>query len=326
MPDLPSRAVARAALPIREPVAYGQSCLVLGGAQLGGTYGIANTSGMPDDGTTVAMLDLAARAGVTHVDTARAYGDSERRIGDALAALATSPLRLVTKIAPLHPTERTDPEAGAVAVREHVTASRAALRVAAPITVLYHRAPDARATWPALRAVRDAAGGIDRIGVSVQSPTELLDVLGLPDLGYVQLPCNVLDGRWRTPRVADALAGAPDLVVTVRSVYLQGLLAAGRSVSWPYVSDPDRDALVATLDRIAADLGRLGRVDLCVAYVLGLPGVTSVVIGADRPEQLRANVDLARRRPLGPDERAAVDRALPSVPANLLDPATWGQA
>ena len=44
------------------------------------------------------VLDLAERHGISHLDTAAGYGDSEHRIGSALAA--DSPLWIVTKLPP----------------------------------------------------------------------------------------------------------------------------------------------------------------------------------------------------------------------------------
>ncbi|MEV0274442.1 aldo/keto reductase [Hamadaea sp. NPDC050747] len=293
-------------MPVRDQGGYRQSALVLGAAQLGMAYGIANTTGDLDQAAVDALLRRAADLGVTHVDTARAYGESEARIG----AASVKP-QVITKLAP----GETDVPAG-------VQASLTALREKSA-TFLLHRAADVPQAWDGLRKVKDA-GQADRIGVSVQNPAELLAVARLSDLGYVQLPCNVLDRRWLTPQVAEALSG--DVVVTVRSVYLQGLLAAGTAARWPHVPDTQRDAVVATLDEVAADLRFPNRAGLCVAYTLGLPWVTSVVIGAETLDQIEENVRLASRPGLAAAEREMLLDRLPELPAQLLDPSTWGSA
>lgn len=308
----------RAALPVRERGGYRQSTLVLGGAQLGGAYGIANTTGGLSDADAATLLHAASELGVTHVDTARAYGESERRIG-----AAGSGLGVITKVAPLGAVA-----SGETSLADAVTASvvRSSGHLGEPLTILLHRAADALAVggvgWKTLRRYAES-GLAERVGVSVQSPAELRAVLRLPGLGYVQLPCNVLDRRWLAPDLAAAVEEHPDLVVTVRSVYLQGLLAAGRKVRWPHLSTSERDTVVAALDRVAGELGRVDRADLCMAYVLGLPWVTSVVVGADTVAHLRANVGLAARAPLTADEREFLLAALPAVPLDLLDPARW---
>jgi aryl-alcohol dehydrogenase-like predicted oxidoreductase len=318
MNDHEATATAGPLVPVRQRGGYRQSALVLGTAQLGGAYGIANRTGVPADDAVARMLATARELGVTHLDTARAYGDSERRLGDARPL----DLAIVTKVAPLDPALAGDPAAVTAAVRASVDASRAALRRTGPLTLLLHRAADAAAGggagWQELRR-RLATGEADRIGVSVQSPAELRGVLGLPGLGYVQLPCNLLDRRWP----GTDLTGHPDLVITVRSAYLQGLLVAGTSVRWPHLGDDRRDAVVAALDGLVAELARADRADLCLAYLLSLPWVTSVVVGAETEDQLRRNADLVRRAPLTAAEAEHVRATLPEMPADLLDPSRW---
>ena len=115
----------------------------------------------------------------------------------------------------------------------------------------------------------------------------------------------------------------------MRSAYLQGLLAAGTARhAGRTCPTPDRDAVVATLDRLAADLGRAGRADLCLAYVLSLPWVTSVVVGAETEEQLRRNAALVDRAPLTrrPSASSVLGRRLPELPVELLDPSRWSRS
>jgi aryl-alcohol dehydrogenase-like predicted oxidoreductase len=60
-------------LPVRDRGGYRQSALVLGAAQLGSAYGIANTTGDLDQAAVDTLLAEAVTMGVTHVDTARAH-------------------------------------------------------------------------------------------------------------------------------------------------------------------------------------------------------------------------------------------------------------
>jgi aryl-alcohol dehydrogenase-like predicted oxidoreductase len=158
-------ALATAGVPVRRRGDYRQSALVLGTAQLGGAYGIANRTGAPGDDATARILAAARDLGVTHLDTARAYGDSERRIGAVSSSLA-----VITKVAPLDPSLDSR-DSVAAAVRASIDASRQALRRSGPLTLLLHRAADARAGggagWQELRHCL-ATGSADRIGVSVQ--------------------------------------------------------------------------------------------------------------------------------------------------------------
>jgi len=54
------------------------SHLVLGTAQLGLPYGIANQTGQPDQVVATAIIREAWNQGIREFDTAQGYGDSEQ--------------------------------------------------------------------------------------------------------------------------------------------------------------------------------------------------------------------------------------------------------
>ncbi|MHC5063816.1 MAG: aldo/keto reductase, partial [Planctomycetota bacterium] len=55
--------------------------LILGGAQIGSSYGICNRSGPQDGESLQSMFSIARDAGIRCIDTAPAYGISEELIG-----------------------------------------------------------------------------------------------------------------------------------------------------------------------------------------------------------------------------------------------------
>ncbi|MDI9391535.1 MAG: aldo/keto reductase, partial [Synergistota bacterium] len=91
LPDAPKFRV-----PGREYGGRFHSILILGTAQLGMEYGRANTSGCPSEDEAMQILKAAVNLGVTHVDTARAYRDSERRIGLFLRRGYHQTIRVIT--------------------------------------------------------------------------------------------------------------------------------------------------------------------------------------------------------------------------------------
>ncbi len=317
-------------MPVRWSGDYRHSALILGTAQFAAGYGIANTTGQPGPAAVAEILRTAEHAGVTHVDTARAYGVSEERVGAALRT-APSTLDIVTKVAPLPSDEPITAARAGQWVEDSVRESLDRLGRSRPATVLLHRRADALiaggAAWNRLREFV-AAGTVDRIGVSVASPADVASVLDLPGLGYLQVPCNIVDWRWADHEVTAALSRRTDVVVVARSVYLQGLLTAGSELPWPHLDDRSRDLVVGRLDRLAEALGRAGRRDLCLAYVLSLPWVTAAVVGAETPSQVLDNTDLAARAPLNSADRAEASAAIAALrahlPERLLDPSTWG--
>jgi spore coat polysaccharide biosynthesis protein SpsF (cytidylyltransferase family)/aryl-alcohol dehydrogenase-like predicted oxidoreductase len=315
--------VATPPVPARIVAGDLQASLVLGGVQFGLNYGIANRTGAPDDATLDAILTLAERSGVTHLDTAAVYGDSEQRIGAALTA--RSPLRIITKLPP----EITDGDPAPYEATERVHAavaqSLAKLGRSRLDAVLLHRSAHFRAIsgaiWTALCAEQNA-DRIGRIGVSIYSPKELLPLLDEPSMGLVQLPFNILDRRWLAADVQEAIARRPDVILHGRSALLQGLLTLDDPARWPC----DRalaESCIAALRGLARDLGRRGVVDLCFAYARSQTWLAGIVVGAETAAQMAENIELFRTPALTPEHIAEVRRRIPEVPESLLDPSRW---
>jgi spore coat polysaccharide biosynthesis protein SpsF (cytidylyltransferase family)/aryl-alcohol dehydrogenase-like predicted oxidoreductase len=300
-----------------------QTPVIVGTAQLGLEYGVGNTGGLPSAERASEVLGAVARAGISHVDTARAYGSSEERIGAALRAPSTHSLRVVTKLRPLELPDDADPEWSRAAVSASLGQSLVALGVRRVDAVLAHRASD-WAREPVRQALADArdSGLCDVVGVSVQSPDELLSALEDTRCGYVQLPFNLLDRRWLETEVQEALQARPDLVVTARSVFLQGLLTVD-SAEWPSNVKVDSARIRDAIAELVTRLGRESPADLCLAYVLGHDWVTSAVVGVETPDQVDDLARLGRRPPLSPDEIELVREHLPAGPADLVDPSRW---
>lgn len=299
--------------------------LVLGSVQLGLSYGAANRTGQPSRPAALRLVHRAADAGISSFDTARAYGEAEDRLGEAFGA--DRKVRTVTKLAPLDdfPANASHDDVRA-AVEDSVARSLAALKRAKLDCLLLHRAQHMTAydgaIWDRLIEMLEE-GTVLALGVSVQSPEEALAALACKDVQHIQLPYNLLDKRWRKAGVIDAIAERAAVTIHVRSVYLQGILAACDPAIWPAVPDVDASALVTLIDHLTQDFGRESPADLCLAYARGQSWVDGVVVGMETEEQLDTNLRLFTRPPLAPEDCAHIESAIPTLPAALLDPAQW---
>ncbi|MBI1212758.1 MAG: hypothetical protein GC190_14940 [Alphaproteobacteria bacterium] len=302
--------------------------LVLGTAQLGLTYGVANRRGQPDEAQARLILRSAINAKVGWIDTAAAYGTSEARIG-AHVSLGC-PVRIVTKLSPLDEMHDDTPIADVLrAIDESVRRSCHRLRTDRLDALLLHRARHLTwrdgAIWRRLKMLRDG-GAIFDLGVSVYTAEEALAALGCPDVRHLQLPFNLLDWRWRDGGVIEAIEARPDVTVHVRSVYLQGLLAAGPQARWPTISGVDAADLNFQLLDLTRTLNRESVADLCLAYARSQPWIDGVVVGMEHVSQLALNLGLFKRPPLTPEEALHVEETLPRAPEQLLNPAAWPKA
>jgi len=76
--------------------------LVLGTAQIGLPYGIANKTGQPDPAVAVAIINEAWGQGIREFDTAQGYGVSEEILGKALSEIGiTNEAGIISKFDPI---------------------------------------------------------------------------------------------------------------------------------------------------------------------------------------------------------------------------------
>jgi aryl-alcohol dehydrogenase-like predicted oxidoreductase len=301
--------------------------LVLGSVQLGLEYGAANRTGKPSRQAALHLVQRAADAGITKFDTARAYGDSEHRIGEALRSRRS--VRTITKLSPLSDLSLNAPEEK---VREAVDASISeslyALRRDQIDCLLLHRAAHISAfngaVWNRLLE-RLEDGTVLSLGVSVQSPQEALAALANEDVQHIQLPFNLLDWRWRNAGVIGRLMERPSVTIHARSVFLQGLLAIDDHSIWPAIDGVNPCSLLIRLNALVAEFRRESLADLCLAYVRGQDWIDGVVVGMETEQQLDNNLRLCVRPPLSSEDCSEIERRVHPVPERLLNPAMWPQ-
>jgi aryl-alcohol dehydrogenase-like predicted oxidoreductase len=299
--------------------------LVLGSVQLGLAYGAANRTGQPSLGSALKLVHRAADAGITSFDTARAYGDSENRLGEALNA--RKGIRTVTKLSPLGELKPdASPDEVCAAVDASIAASLEALRRDRLDCLLLHRASHMTdfggAVWDRLLELLEQ-GTILSLGVSVQSPQEALAALDRSDVQHIQLPFNILDWRWREAGVIDRIRARAHLTVHARSIFLQGLLASDDAALWPQIEGVDAAKLLRMVSAFARGFGRENGADLCLAYARGQDWIDGVVVGMETEEQLDTNLRLSILPPLPAHDCREIEALIPHVPAQLLDPAQW---
>ena len=305
----------------------GRPCGVLsiGTAQLGMRYGIANRTGQPSHEEGARIIRAAVDHGVTLIDTARAYGDAESRIGAALVPGYIGRATVETKLDPLMSlTDRASEAEVTGAVDASVFRSCRELRTQHLDVLLLHRWAHRRqfreTVWRRLLKLQDE-GVVGSLGASVYSPSEAIEALSNPEIMHLQLPYNVLDWRWDAKDFLEARRQRPDVSVHTRSVYLQGILVSEAS-TWPS-GFVDADDWLGRIDRVVLELGRASRADLCMAYSTGADWVTTVLIGVETEQQLHENMALSLRPPLISSERAFLQETLGGVPERLLNPAMW---
>lgn len=281
--------------------------LVIGGAQFGMRYGIANTNGQVRGNEVGAILDLANANGIATLDTAKAYGNSEEVIGNYLKKRPESSWDIITKISSAEKD---------IAAQINDSAEKLTRR---PSTLLAHSAKlylDAQFQ----KGLADAKDRqiIKKTGVSLYREDEINRVTrAVPGTDVVQLPMNILDTR---PHRRGLLARLRDrgVEIHIRSAFLQGLFYLPDSVLKSRFADAA--APLNKLKSIAAKAG-LTLAGLSLLWLTSLPEISKVIIGVDNKVQLKAHLET-----LGKQVDSAVFQTALSVRCeneNILNPSLW---
>ncbi len=296
------------------------SALMLGTAQFGLRYGIANRTGQPSPAEVTRILAAAVEGGVNALDTAAVYGTSEEVLGGALAELGLrDSLVIETKVTQMADEGIGSKEADAI-VEKSVTASLRKLRLGQVPLCLFHLETNWLRYSESLLKMKEK-GLVKHVGSSVNFPGPARQILQSGRAEAVQMPTSVLDHRFLGQGLPD-LAASRGAALFARSIYLQGLLLM-----------PEKDMLAEhasvlpvrrALQGIADEAG-MGLAELAVRYVLSIRGITCLVVGVDTVEQMRENVALFDRGPLPDEVRRRVEAAVPELPDSILYPGNWSK-
>ena len=264
------------------------SAMTIGTVQLGLNYGIANENGKPDEEKSFSMLRAAFENDVTSLDTARAYGNSEEVIGRFLKTWEGELPFITTKVPNSGDTPADKLEGYVI---DSVELSLQRLGVSKVDAVMLHSTADVYTHGEKIAKAMEALlkkGYADKIGVSVYDGKDVAEMLKYPQYSVTQVPMSIFDQRLIASGTVDKLKQS-DYTVFVRSVFLQGL----------FFLDPDNvtDPIlvehavpkIRLLREIAATEG-MSIAQLAIAFMRDTAGITSLVLGADTPEQVKENI------------------------------------
>lgn len=295
------------------------SHMMLGTAQFGLSYGVANRVGQPPYAEVVRIIAAAVEGGVNCFDTAAAYGTSEEVLGRALHELGiASNVTVVTKVLPISMEDAADPAAAFNAIERSIDTSRRRLRLDCLPVVLFHREVDA-AHVEALHRLQQR-GWVKQIGVSCDNysgPASKFASAG--SVSALQIPANLVDPRHRNSGVFE-VAQSCRVAIFIRSVYLQGLLLMPEDEIPASLREiiPIRHRLT----EIASQAG-LSLAEMAVRYMLSQTGVTSVIVGVESVPQVIENLSLFRRGPLPGDVLTRIESMAIQLPESVTTPSQW---
>lgn len=269
----------------------------LGTAQFGLNYGISNIQGQTSPTEVRKILENAREHKITVIDTASAYGDAEKVLGQH----DLSTFKVVSKFLPPEESEK---------VSDQLEQSINNLGLNTLYGYLAHRPVHLAENlflWEELQSLK-AEGFVEKIGFSLNTPQELENLLQkriVPDL--VQVPFNYFDRRFQDLIISLKENGCE---IHSRSVFLQGL----------FFMDIHRlDDYFNELIPLIISLQKRQKKYLPGAllnFVLKKPFIDTVVLGVENNNQLLQNIDSVTTAGELPELKT-------SISESILIPSNW---
>ncbi|MDC1182319.1 aldo/keto reductase [Planktomarina temperata] len=203
--------------------------IAIGTAQLGADYGIAFKSKKMSSQEFKLIMDSAKNANINSIDTAIAYGDAQNVLGQ----IGVTDWSITTKLPPV-PNKITTIETW---YNEAVETSLKELKISKIDTLLVHDVNElsgqsSNALINLLHRSK-SNGVVNKIGVSIYSPTDLDKFYKSFKPDIVQCPYNIFDQRIYTSGWLEKLT-SEGVEIHARSVFLQGLILRKVTELHPY--------------------------------------------------------------------------------------------
>ena len=273
--------------------------LVLGTAQLGRDYGIANLTGKPSMKESFAIMQFALDNEINYFDSAYFYEDSEPRIG---LFLKENPwykdqLNIVTKMRPLFGEEFDEK-----IIRNRFYESLKRLGQDSIYSYLAHDFIDVKNHCKEVNKLFlqfKKEGLTEKIGVSIYEEEEVRFLLENFDFDLIQIPINIFNQRLYNHSVIEELKKR-NIEIHVRSIFSQGLIflnksteGAKRPTNKPWIApvDPDNkyEKFAKRLDIICTEFG-FSRAELALLFINDIKEIDKIVIGVVNPNHLQKDI------------------------------------
>jgi aryl-alcohol dehydrogenase-like predicted oxidoreductase len=245
-------------------------------------YGINNSRGKVPTEEVLQILQSASDKGVTTLDTARAYGDSESVLGSCIPKIS-KPFKIISKL----------PRCSASEVEQHVQGSLKILGASSLYGYLLH---DFKAylqdpkIWDKLLALKQKKI-IENAGFSLYYPKELeLLLTNHVPFDMIQIPYSIFDRRFE---MYLPVLKQKKVKMYARSVFLQGLAFKDPDTLSGHF-DPIKPKL--KLLKESAKKSSASPLALCLGFVLNNPMIDGAVVGVDSFKQFQEILSMAEAR------------------------------
>jgi aryl-alcohol dehydrogenase-like predicted oxidoreductase len=286
------------------------SKLILGTVQMGLDYGINNKLGKISLEESHQVLLRAHVSGITTLDTAEAYGNAHKIIGEFHKSYPNHRFNIVTKVP--HSIEENSIE---IKIKEYLED----LKVNCLDVLMFHSFESFINNPNAIDILFDLKlkGYINHIGVSVYTNDQMEYLLNKDEISVVQLPFNLLDNYSFRGNLIEQLKIKGKIIHT-RSAFLQGLF---------FKKTSDENKIVQKLQNELEILNEIvvqsncSMEELALSYCLFQKNIDNVIIGVDSEDHLNTNIKASSYK-IKEDTIQEIN-SIKTKDLNLLNPSLW---
>ena len=293
--------------------------LILGTVQLGLDYGINNKLGKPTSQNSFKILDYAYNNGISLLDTASAYGESESIIGNYINDTGNE-FQIATKLSSFD-----DSVSIFEFIDNQLTSSLSALYKKYIDFYLIHDFSDLVENEELLNILKEFKNKkkICNIGVSLYEPKELEYLLlnYSEDIDFVQIPFNILDSRWVKNDLFKKTKNH-NIKIFVRSVFLQGLVFLDDKSAMDDIHSSLSDYIYFISDLANKKNVSISR--LAIDYIKSFDEVDGILVGCETVDQLKDNINQFNiKSSINEFDKQEIIRFTNDIPEKIIDPRKW---
>lgn len=252
----------------------------IGTVQFGLDYGISNTKGKVSENEVIQILKLAQKEEISYLDTARAYGNSEKVIGNCFDENLKENFKIISKAS-----------SETINIHQEIEDSLKDLKVDSLYGYLFHDFDTFKNQpflWEELK-VKKSERKVKKIGFSLYHPSELEFLFTKNiDFDILQIPYNLFDRRFE-PYFQKLKA--KNVEIHIRSVFLQGLFF----MDIQNLSSHFDSASQKLLDlHVLAQKHNLNKATLPLFFVVNNPNIDVALLGLSSLSDLEQNIEIIK--------------------------------
>ena len=282
----------------------------LGTVQFGINYGIQN-NGKPNLDLVYNIIDIAISNGILCFDTAMAYGDAEKILGQYISSkkLKDDSIRIITK---------DKSQSSLNVLSDNIKNSIDRLCINKIYGFLFH---DSKVVYNkelmiSLYEIRNR-NLANKVGVSIYTPDEALKALEY-DIDIIQVPYNLFDNRLDKVNFFEK-AKEKGIEIYARSSLLQGLVLMDYN-KLPKNVEFAKDYLIKFDD--LCKKYKIDKLNVAVNYVSSNKYIDYIVFGTDNINQLQEYL-LIRDNVLPKEIIEDIKNNFKDVPEKFVNPTLW---